>query len=73
MAKKPDLQPGEYGIKVCYYATKGWRYWWVGEKFSSIEDAEEYIDEYGIGFNTPNCASVFIMDWNGKDVGGFYL
>lgn len=72
MAKKPDLQPGEYGIKVEYYS-RGKKCLWVGEKFSSIEEAEEYIDWKGVGYGSENCTGVAIVDWTGKTVGGFCL
>lgn len=69
MAKKPDLQPGEYGIKIGYASSRGKRYLWVGEKFSSIEEAEEYLDFED--FDNDNCTDVAIVDHTGEIVGGF--
>lgn len=73
MAKKPDLQTGEYGIKVGYLGASGRKYVWFSQKFSSIEDAEEYIEWENVGYSSDNCTDVAIVDWNGTIVGGFIL
>ena len=70
MAKKPDLKPGEYGIKVEYWTTKK-TFVWVNEVFTSIEQAYEYLDEYDPSAENENCAGATIVDWEGKDCGGY--
>ena len=74
MAKKPDLMPGEYGIKVEYRTETMRRITvWVGEVFPSMEEAEVYLYSHDPGGSNENCAGVYIVDWEGKVCGGgFY-
>lgn len=70
MAKKPNLNPGEYGIKVEYWGHKK-TFVWVGEVFSSVEQAYEYLDWLDPAAENANCTRAIIVNWEGKDCGGY--
>ena len=70
MAKKPDLQPGQYGMKVEYWSTKKTTKW-LDVVFSSIREAQDYLENFDPGGDNPNWVGTKIVDWEGNVVGGW--
>ena len=69
MAKKPNLQSGEYGIRLKIWDDKV-SYRWLSEVFTSVDAANEHVFAYGIGEDVENCVCVDVVDAEGKIVGG---
>lgn len=69
MARKPVLQPGEYGIRIKIWGMKV-TYRWLSEVFTSVDEANEYVLEYGVGEDVEDCVCVDVVDADGNVVGG---
>lgn len=65
MARKPKLQPGEYGVQIVYISgAKKWK----NVVFKSLDEAKEYIHELEAFEFADDWEGILLVDSNGDTV-----